>query len=121
MTNDAQPDNKIRNGELSNRSQIENSLDARLLSISQDLLPQYGAHWAVHNLVTLKRIALSKVIYYYELYQKILDVPGVICEFGVQWGSTLALLQNLRGMYEPLLGPDADVAVLANYKCRAEA
>lgn len=92
---------KVHNGELSNRSQIEDSLDARLLSISQDLLPRYGAHWAIHSLVTLKRMALSKVIYYYELYQKILNVPGVICEFGVHWGSTLALLQNLRGMYEP--------------------
>jgi hypothetical protein len=106
MTKDSRTDtrqllHKVHNGELSSRSQTENSLDARLLSISQELLPQYGADWASHSLVTLKRMALSKVIYYYELYQKILYVPGVICEFGVQWGSTLALLLNLRGMYEP--------------------
>jgi hypothetical protein len=92
---------KIHNGELSSRSQSESELDARLLSISELLLPKYGGNWGVHNLVTLKRMALSRIIYYYELYKKIVDVPGVICEFGVQWGATLALLQNLRGIYEP--------------------
>jgi len=86
---------------LSSRSKQESEIDTRLLNISIDLLPKYGGNWGVHNLVTLKRIALSRVIYYYELYQKIINIPGVICEFGVQWGATLALLQNLRGMYEP--------------------
>jgi hypothetical protein len=97
----SQQTHKMHNGELSSRSYQGSALDTRLLDISKDLLPQYGDNWAVHNLVTLKRMALSRVIYYYELYQKILSVPGVICEFGVQWGATLALLQNLRGMYEP--------------------
>lgn len=92
---------KIDNGELSSRSKQESEIDTRLLNISIDLLPKYGGNWGVHNLVTLKRMALSRVIYYYELYQKIINIPGVICEFGVQWGATLALLQNLRGMYEP--------------------
>lgn len=35
------------------------------------------------------------------LYEKIIDVPGVICEFGVHWGATLSQLINLRGIYEP--------------------
>jgi len=92
---------KIDNGELSSRSKQESEIDTRLLNISIDLLPKYGGNWGVHNLVTLKRMALSRVIYYHELYQKIINIPGVICEFGVQWGATMALLQNLRGMYEP--------------------
>jgi hypothetical protein len=93
--------NKIHNGELSNRSQQEGDLDARLLDLTQLLLPQYGGNWGIHSLVTLNRRALSRIIYYHELYQKIITVPGVICEFGVQWGATLSLLLNLRGMYEP--------------------
>jgi hypothetical protein len=92
---------KMLNNETSGRSKQENELDTKLLSISKELLQQYGPNWGVHNLVTLKRMALSRIIYYYELYQKIINVPGVICEFGVQWGATLSLLQNLRGMYEP--------------------
>ena len=92
---------KIANGELSSRSEQETLFDSRLYEISKKLLPEYGGNWGVHSLATMKRMALSRVIYYYELYQKIIGVPGVICEFGVQWGATLALLQNLRGMYEP--------------------
>ena len=30
-----------------------------------------------------------------------METPGVICEFGVHWGATLAELINLRGIYEP--------------------
>jgi hypothetical protein len=94
--------NKNHYGEiLSRRSQQENLSNIRLLEISQNLLPQYGDQWNIHNLVSLNRLALSRIIYYHELYQKIIHIPGVICEFGVQWGATLAILQNLRGMYEP--------------------
>jgi hypothetical protein len=69
--------------------------------MQQELLPKYGGNWSIHSLVALKRMAISRIIYYNELYQKIIDVPGVICEFGVQWGATLALLLNFRGIYEP--------------------
>jgi len=35
------------------------------------------------------------------LYKKIIDIHGVVIEFGVRWGQNLALLQNFRGIYEP--------------------
>ena len=92
---------KLFNGEMTSRSNFENKLDSRLLTIQKELLPKYGGNWGVHSLVSLKRMAISRVIYYHELYQKIIQVPGVICEFGVQWGATMALLENFRGMYEP--------------------
>lgn len=96
-----QQTHKVRNGEFSSRSDFEQSLNSELYKATERLLPQFGDNWSIHSLVTMKRMALSRVIYYNELYQKILARPGVICEFGVQWGATLALLQNLRGMYEP--------------------
>jgi len=92
---------RIDNKELTNRSTRELSSDAELLQAALNLLPKLGNNWNVHNLVTLKRTSLSRIIYYYELYQKIVHVPGVICEFGVHWGATLALLVNLRGILEP--------------------
>jgi len=49
----------------------------------------------------LNRLRLSRILYYHELYQKVIGVPGVVCEFGVRWGSTMILLENLRGMLEP--------------------
>lgn len=49
----------------------------------------------------MNRIGLSRILYYTELYKKILDVPGCICEFGVRFGDTLSLFSNLRGIFEP--------------------
>jgi len=37
----------------------------------------------------------------HELYQKIIDVNGIVVEFGVRWGQTLSLFSSFRGMYEP--------------------
>ena len=89
------------NGEFYARSTDEHLRTERLLEITKELLPNLGPQWNGHNLVTLKRHAISRVLYYNNLYQKIIDIPGVICEFGVQWGATMAQLINLRGMYEP--------------------
>ena len=44
---------------------------------------------------------LSRLLFYYEIYQKILHTHGVIIEFGVRWGQTLSLMSALRGIFEP--------------------
>lgn len=80
---------------------IEQDSNKRLLEITQDLLPAYGYFWNTHSVLTLRRQSISRILYYDNLYKKILDVPGVICEFGVQWGTTLAQLIAFRGIYEP--------------------
>ncbi len=49
----------------------------------------------------MKRQDLSQLLFVHEMYQHILDVHGVVMEFGVRWGKNLALMQNLRGIYEP--------------------
>ncbi|HEV3302985.1 MAG TPA: TylF/MycF/NovP-related O-methyltransferase [Planctomycetaceae bacterium] len=49
----------------------------------------------------IKRQALSRILWMHELYQKIIDVPGIVIEFGVRWGQNLALFESFRGMYEP--------------------
>jgi len=45
--------------------------------------------------------ALSRVLFFYEIYRKILNTHGVIMEFGIRWGQTLAVLSALRGIFEP--------------------
>lgn len=89
------------NKEFSQKSNEEKSLSDELFHISQYLLPKYGHQWNIHNLVSLKRQSLSRILYYNYLYEKIIHVPGVICEFGVQWGAGISQLINLRGIYEP--------------------
>ncbi len=49
----------------------------------------------------LKRQSLARIFFLNELYKKIVDVHGVIMEFGVRWGQNLALFESFRGMYEP--------------------
>jgi hypothetical protein len=49
----------------------------------------------------IKRQDLSKILFLNELYEKIIEIPGVIIEFGVRWGNNLALLESLRGIHEP--------------------
>ncbi|MFX0134329.1 MAG: crotonobetainyl-CoA--carnitine CoA-transferase [Candidatus Hodarchaeota archaeon] len=49
----------------------------------------------------INRRSLSKIIFMHKLYKKILDVHGIIIEFGVRWGQNLALFEAFRGMYEP--------------------
>lgn len=49
----------------------------------------------------INRIDLSPILYMDFLYKKIVDVHGIICEFGVRWGRNMALLASLRGIYEP--------------------
>jgi hypothetical protein len=47
------------------------------------------------------RQTLSRILYMHELYQQIINVHGVIMEFGIRWGHNLALFSSFRGIYEP--------------------
>ena len=49
----------------------------------------------------LNRQTLSRILFFHDLYQKIININGVIMEFGVRWGQNLALFESFRGMYEP--------------------
>jgi hypothetical protein len=49
----------------------------------------------------MRSSALAKLLYVNELYELIVSQPGVIMEFGVWWGSNLALFESLRAVYEP--------------------
>lgn len=81
------------------QQQLQNDRDFKELALKQ--IADSGENWAIHSLAVMKRNALSRVLYLNELYQEIVKVPGVICEFGVQWGASMATLLNLRNLYEP--------------------
>lgn len=48
-----------------------------------------------------KRQALSRTLMLNDMYKKIINLHGIVCEFGVHWGNSLALFESFRGMYEP--------------------
>ncbi|AEA45766.1 CalS11 [Fluviicola taffensis DSM 16823] len=48
-----------------------------------------------------KRQVLSRILMMNDMYKKIVNLHGIVCEFGVHWGNNLALFESFRGMYEP--------------------
>jgi hypothetical protein len=44
---------------------------------------------------------LARILFFYEMYKKIIESHGVVMEFGVRWGQNLSLLSALRGIFEP--------------------
>ena len=44
---------------------------------------------------------LGRILFFNEMYKKILDHHGSVMEFGVRWGQNLSILSALRGLYEP--------------------
>lgn len=75
---------------------LENKL-VRLLKSApfpdNELLPNLGTFLTSKN--------LSRLLFFYEIYKKIVNTHGVIIEFGVKWGQTVSLLSALRGIFEP--------------------
>jgi hypothetical protein len=44
---------------------------------------------------------LSRILFLDHIYRQIIDVQGIVIEFGTRWGQNLALFSALRGIYEP--------------------
>ncbi len=44
---------------------------------------------------------LSRILFIDHLYRQILDVQGIVIEFGCRWGQNASLFSALRGIYEP--------------------
>ena len=43
---------------------------------------------------------LSRILFLNHIYKLILDVPGIVIEFGTRWGNCMSLFSALRGIYE---------------------
>lgn len=85
---------------LSNASQSDRGRRDRLIELSKsDKVPDFDKF--LNPGLFIERPVLSRLLYMDMLYRSIVEVPGVVMEFGVRWGQNLALFCNLRGMYEP--------------------
>jgi len=80
-------------------AQMHNDIEFKKLAL--ELIEDSGENWSIHSMAVMKRNAISRILYLNELYERILNVPGVICEFGVHWGASFATLLNLRNIHEP--------------------
>jgi len=81
-------------------SQTEKELQRQFVELfkraplpDDEVLPNLG--------LFLSSKALSRILFFHEIYKKILHTHGMVMEFGVRWGQTLSLLSALRGIFEP--------------------
>lgn len=88
-------------GEFFGRSIGESEHEENLRNLFKNNFPVDTAQWNHHLQVYLKRHNIMRVLHYNEIYQKIIDVPGDILDFGVHFGASSAVMLNLRGIYEP--------------------
>ena len=93
--------NQNESGEFFGRSSSESDIDSKLREIFKLNFPIDSPQWNHQFQVYLKRHNLMRILYYNDLYKKIIDVPGDILDFGVHFGASSALLLNFRGIYEP--------------------
>ena len=91
-----EPDLKITN----RSSNVELESRQRLLDLYKRCpIPENEIQ---HHLgLFVNRQLMARMLWMHEMYTKILNVPGVIMEFGVRWGQNLALFDSFRGIYEP--------------------
>src|SRR5947209_3516395 len=89
-------------GPVSQRAQSPTVADTRkeLLALFKER-PMADEELLVNLGLYMRSGALARILFLNELYQKIIDIPGIVCEFGVWWGQSLALFENLRAAYEP--------------------
>jgi hypothetical protein len=59
----------------------------------KDLLQNLGLFFNSKN--------LARILFLNHIYQQIVDVHGVVIDFGTRWGQNLSLFAALRGIYEP--------------------
>lgn len=70
-----------------------------LLNLLSSDIPHNELLENLHLFITPQQI--RRILFFYEIYKKIIDVPGVIMQFGVRWGRELALFESLRTTFEP--------------------
>jgi hypothetical protein len=63
--------------------------------------PMKDEYLLVNLSMFMRSGTLAKLLFLNEMYQKILELPGIVCEFGVWMGASTIALENLRAVYEP--------------------
>jgi len=80
------------NSERASRDQLSNLMENSPIPSNQRL-SNLGLYLDAKN--------LSRILFMDFMYRQIVDVQGVVMDFGTRWGNNMVLFQSLRGIYEP--------------------
>ena len=91
---------KTKTGIKSYKSDKEIQIDQKVLNLFKSCpIPE---DQLFENLgLFLNAKIFSRMLFMHHIYKQIIDVPGVIIDFGTRWGNNLALFSVFRGIYEP--------------------
>jgi len=87
--------------EFTTRSESDLQAGDSMKKLLLDNLPNFGRIWDVHLPVFMTAPSLARLLWFNDVYQRALDVPGRVLEFGSQWGASLNVLMLLKIIYEP--------------------
>lgn len=94
---------KIRMANIASQNKpAENALNAReqLFRLFKER-PMKDEDLLVNLSMFMRSGSLAKLLFLDEMYRKIIDLPGIICEFGVWMGASTVAFENLRAVHEP--------------------
>lgn len=82
------------------RSDEELNLDNKIFQLFKDCpIPQ---DQILSNLgLFMHSRDLARLLFMEHIFKQIVEVPGVVMDFGTRWGVNMALFAALRGMYDP--------------------
>jgi len=91
---------KTKYGQIVHSSKGERGIEQRLVGLlksspipDDELLANLGLYLTSKN--------LSRLLFFCEIYKKVVKTHGVLMEFGTRWGQITSLLSVLRGIFEP--------------------
>lgn len=87
--------------EFSARTDGELSANTDLGELLWGTIKELGPKWDMHLPVFLSASSLARILWLDFVYQKAIDVPGQLAEFGSQWGSSLNVFLLLKLIREP--------------------
>ena len=82
------------------RSDKENSATALAVTLFKFCPIPYNQRFSNLGLFLNSR-DLSRILFMDFIYRQIVDVQGVVFDFGTRWGQSMAIFSALRGIYEP--------------------
>jgi hypothetical protein len=45
---------------------------------------------------------ISRILFFNYIYSLVVEVPGVVMDFGTRWGTNMAIFSSLRNIYDPI-------------------
>ena len=73
----------------------------QLRALHETIVNASGEMWNWPAAATLTQPSIARILHLFDVYSRVLSVPGVICEFGSHWGAGTAVLRVLHKVLEP--------------------